>query len=74
METAWMDEQFVISFYQTCLTFLVWLLATFTCLGVLTAAAMVCQECRLFSASAGRASKPAARTGVQEAARRMHAS
>jgi uncharacterized iron-regulated membrane protein len=34
MGTAWMDPQFVLDFYQACLTVLVWLLAAFACLTV----------------------------------------
>jgi hypothetical protein len=34
MGTAWMDAQFVLGFYQACLTLLAWLLAAFACLTV----------------------------------------
>jgi uncharacterized iron-regulated membrane protein len=44
MGTAWMDAQFVLDFYQTCLAVLVWLLATFACLTVLATAMFLWRE------------------------------
>jgi hypothetical protein len=49
MNSAWMDGQFVLSFYQTCLLMLAWLLTTFACLGILASVVMVCHECGSFS-------------------------
>ena len=54
MSTAWMDAQLVVDFYQICLTLLVWLLATFACLGVLASVVLLCLECPPFSRSPGR--------------------
>ena len=45
MDTTWMDEQFVLDFYQTCLTLLFWLLATFACLGILASVIFLYVEC-----------------------------
>jgi len=35
MTTTWVDGQIVLDFYQAFLTLLVWILATFACLGIL---------------------------------------
>ena len=45
MTTTWVDAQIVLDFYQTCLTLLVWLLATFACLGILASVMFLCVEC-----------------------------
>jgi hypothetical protein len=45
MNTAWMDAQFVFDFYQTFLTLLVWLLASFACLGILASVMFLFVEC-----------------------------
>ena len=67
MDTAWMDAQLVVDFYQTCLTLLVWLLAAFACLGVLASVLLFCLECSLSTGSASLASKPHGDIGTQAA-------
>jgi len=69
MNTAWMDGQFVLDFYQAWLTVLVWLLATFACLGILASVILLFVECNPHSRSADRASKPANEIGAQGAKR-----
>lgn len=69
MKTAWMDAQFVLDFHQTCLTLLVWLLATFACLSVLASVLQLCLECSLSTRSASLASKPHCDIGAQGAKR-----
>jgi hypothetical protein len=63
MNTTWVDAQFVLDFYQAFLTLLVWLLATFACLGVLAAVMFLCWECsHPFARSAGAMVDQIART------------
>jgi hypothetical protein len=69
MNTAWMDGQFVLDFYQACLTLLVWLLATFACLGVLASGLLLCLECSSSTGSASLASKRHCDIGAQGAKR-----
>ena len=65
MNKAWMDVQFVFDLYQTFLTLLVWLLATFACLGILASVMLLCLECLPSSRSASRSLKPPSEIGVQ---------
>jgi bacteriorhodopsin len=65
MGTAWMDPQFVLDFYQACLTVLVWLLAAFACLGILAWVIMLFVECNPFPRSARRATEPASEISAQ---------
>jgi len=44
MTTTWVDAQIVLDFYQACLTLLVWLLASFACLGILASVMFLCVE------------------------------
>jgi hypothetical protein len=69
MNTAWMDGQFVLDFYQALLTLLVWLLATFACLGVLATALLLCLECSPSTGSASLASEPHCDIGAHGAKR-----
>ena len=57
MNTAWGDAQFALDFYQTCLTLLVWLLASFGCFGILATVMLLCLECIPFTRSASRSLK-----------------
>ena len=41
MNTEWMNEQFVLDFYQSFLTLLVWVLASFACLGLVASLALL---------------------------------
>jgi hypothetical protein len=72
VNTTWMDGQFVLSFYQACLTLLVWLLATFSCLGILTSLAMLCYECRFSSGASSLALLAHSDNHVQEKTRVAH--
>ena len=45
MDTAWVDAQIVLDFYQTFLMLLVRLLASFACLGILASVMFLCVEC-----------------------------
>ena len=65
MNTAWMDGQFALDFYQTFLTLLAWLLATFACLGVLASVLQLCLECSPSTGSASLAPKPHCDIGAQ---------
>jgi len=69
MDTAWLDGQFVLDFYQACLAVLVWLLATFACLGVLASVLQLCLECSPSTGSASLASKLHCDIGAQGAKR-----
>jgi uncharacterized iron-regulated membrane protein len=44
MDATWMDAQFVLDFYRTFLTLLVWLLASFACLTVFATALFLWRE------------------------------
>jgi hypothetical protein len=57
MNTAWIDGQFMLDFYQTCFILLVWLLASFACLGVLASVMLLCLECISSNGLASLASK-----------------
>jgi len=65
MNTAWMDGQIVLDFYQAFLTLLVWLLASFACLGVLASVLLLCLECSPSTGSASLAPKPHCDIGAQ---------
>ena len=66
MDTAWMEGQFVLDFYQACLTLLVWLLASFAGLGILASVMFLCLECATpLTRSASRSLKPPSEIGVQ---------
>jgi hypothetical protein len=65
MNTTGMDGQFVLDFYQTFLTLLVWLLAALACLGILAWVIMLFVECNPFPRSARRATEPASEISAQ---------
>ena len=45
MDMTWVAPQIALDFYQTCLTVLVWVLASFACLGILASVMFLCVEC-----------------------------
>jgi len=66
MTTTWVDAQIVLDFYQTCLTLLVWLLASFAGLGILASVMFLCLECATpLTRSPSRSLKPPSEIGVQ---------
>ncbi len=67
MDAAWANGQIVLDFYQACLAVLVWLLASFACLGILASVVLLFLECNPFTRSARRASEPASEIGAQGA-------